>query len=234
MNFRKIILLVIALILSFSVFACKKDDANSELEEKLESIINGVIIEKEYKNLVGDFNLPDTAGGSYFITWSIDEKYAANAVVAYDDNGMPYIDVTQAETNIKFELIATIEESGVSVNKSWECWIAKIKQPAIVSCDDIYTSINGDYLQITGVVTCVGKTQGYWVKDDTATVYVYDQGSNGVNVGDTVTVKGDKDKYHSIHQIKNPAIVEKTSGTFNAKANAAASSAPGEAEAKSI
>ena len=224
MKIRKIILLVITLILSFSVFACKKDDGNSELEEKLESIINGVIIEKEYRNLVGDFVLPDTAGGSYFITWSIDEKYAANAVIAYDDNGMPYIDITQAETSVQFDLVATIEEGGVSANKSWECWIAKIRQPSVVKCDAVYNASNDDYLQITGVVTCVGKNQGYWVKDETATVYVYDQGANGVSAGDTVTVKGYKDKYHSIHQITEPAIVEKTSGTFDAKANATVSS----------
>ena len=145
MKFKKVFLLLIAFVLSFSLIACEKEDENSGKEEELENVLKGVIIDKAYKNLDGDLPLPDIAGVDYIIEWSIDSKYAANAVIAYDDNGMPYIDVTQTEEDVKFTLVATISEAGVSASRPWnDCWVREIAEAKLpdLNCSTVESAMN--------------------------------------------------------------------------------------------
>lgn len=214
MNFKKVLLIVMLLVLPFAVFCCTDD--NSESSELLDSIMKGVIVDKSYKNLSGDLSLPDTAGGQYFIEWSIDSEYSENAVIAISNDGFPYIDVTQSDKVVKFILTGKIsDENGNTASREWECWIKASTVATKVTCLEAIDEANDNLLQITGTVSYVINSKGFFVQDDTGSIYVYVNGAISVKVGDTVTVKGTKSKNYDMHQLTSPVIVNSESGTFD-------------------
>ncbi len=223
MKFKKIILSVLAFFLMLGAFGCEKEDPNAEKKELLESILAGVVVDSSYKNLANDLILPDVAGGSYLITWTIAEDYKDWAIIEEMEDGKQKVVVTQVEGKANpFTLVATIEDGGISATRSWDGYVKAATQATAVTCLDAYKAQLNEYIQVTGIVTYVYDNTGFWVKDDTASFYIYVKGTFEATVGDTVTVKGTKAIYYSLNQIKDPTILIDAKGTLDVATIAAA------------
>ena len=215
MTIKKMIFLVMAFVLSLGLFACGETEEDPK-KELLESIINGVIVDKQYKSLTGDLELPDTAGGAYLIDWTIDAKYSNNAVMGMTDEGYPVVEVTQTEEDEKFILVATISDGGITASRNWECWVRAMAVATETTCAKVKEFANDDYLQLTGKVTYVAPNRGFFLKDETGSLYIYVNGKVTVEVGDNVVVKGYKGKNYDLYELTKPTIVSSSAGQFDA------------------
>ena len=217
---KKILFLLLSFCLVLGI-ACQKDDPNKEKKELLESILNGVVVDSNYKNLANDLPLPEIAGGKYLISWDIALDYEEWAYIDIDDKGTQIIRITQHEDEAKeFVLTATIKDGVVSVTRSWTGYVRIATQAEEVTTKQAKESTVNSYLQVSGVVTYINGIKGFWLKDDTGTLYIYVNAEFSLKVGDKVTVKGTKSVNYSLHELKDPTIVSSEAGSFNASQNA--------------
>lgn len=216
MKFKKIFLSVLVFFLALGFFGCNKKTPEEEKKEFLESILGGVVVDSSYKNLASDLPLPEIAAGQYLITWTIADEYKDWAKIEVLEDGTQKIVINQVEGKAnKFVLVGSISEGAISATRTWEGYVKAGSVATPVTCKEAVGYTINEYLQVTGVVTYVYENTGFWVKDDTGSIYVYVSGSFEPKVGDTVTVKGTKAIYYSLQQLKSPSIVSVTSGTID-------------------
>ena len=228
MNFKKIFAFLMTFVLAFSLIACNQgEDGKEEVstEEKLEQVIAGVIVDSSFKLLQNDLILPSEVNGEYLITWTIDEKYSAHARIEETADGKQKIAITRPNADAdfyEFEFVATIADKGVSVSRTWKGWVKPKDVTSEMTCAQFLAAPSQAKGTISGVVTFAVPNKGYWVKDDTASVYVYAAGEYEVKVGDKVTVSGTKDIYYSLVELVSPSVDELTAGNgaFDYEANA--------------
>ena len=220
MNFKKIFLLLIITIFGISLNACKEGDnikPDNVTQEKLDAIVAGIIIDTDFKMLANDLVLPSKANGEYPICWSIPEKYSQNARIEVSEKGEQKIVVTRPNFGgafAEYELIATISVNGISSTRVWKGWIKPQTGGENMSCVEFLSAKNQTIATISGIVTFTVPNRGYWIKDDTASVYVYANGPFDVRVGDFVTVSGTKTTYYSLVELINPSIENKNVGNI--------------------
>lgn len=216
MKFKKIILSVLAFFFVLCAFGCGEKSPEEEKQELLEQIMSGVVVDSSYKNLANDLVLPEIAGGQYLITWTIAEEYSDYASIEVLDDGTQKIVITQVEGKANaFKLVGTINDGAVTVSRTWDGYVKAAKAADPVTCLAVKESAVNEYLQVTGVVTYVYTNVGFWVEDETGSLYIYVNGAFEAALGDTVTVKGSKAIHYSLHQLKTPTITVVENGTID-------------------
>lgn len=218
---KKILFILLSFCLVLGIGCKKEEDPNKEKKELLDSILNGVVIDSSYKNLANDLMLPEIAGGKYLISWDINAEAADWAYIDINDDGVQIIRITQSEDEAKeFTLTASIRDGAVTASRTWTGYVRIATQAEEVTTQQAKEAKVNSYLQVTGVVTYVNGIKGFWVKDETGSLYIYVNAEFEAKVGDKVTVRGTKSVNYSLHELKDPTIVSTEAGSFNATQNA--------------
>ena len=198
----------------------KNEEKNTLIKDKLEGIINGLVLDKSIKNLTNDLLLPLSVNEDYVIKWEIDEKYSEFARIE-NIGTQSKIAITQpaeGEEYAKFELKGTISEGLTSVTRTWDdCYVQPQLAFPSYKIGDLFNVYQGEYVHVSGQVIYVSGNHGYWIEDETGRAYVYANQEHGMKVGDIVTLNGEKDLYYSLLELKNVNIIKKESGNYNYK-----------------
>ena len=220
MKLKKLLMLLFAFALMVSFVACSKEEEKEpSVEEQLQSILNGIIVDSSIKKLGDDLVLPLSANGEYVINWSIDEKYSSNARIEYTDDGRQKISITKplaTEGWFEFELTATINKGLAKASRTWTSCYVQPQLPAIVvNCDELFDAAEGERVEVTGLVTYVSGTHGFWIEDEFGKAYIFINKEHEIKTGYTVKVTGEKDLYYSLLEIKNVYVQILEKGSYN-------------------
>ena len=222
MNIKKILGLLLAFILVLGIACGEKEEEKPTpeptVEEKLEGIINGLVLDTSIKKLANDLELPLSVNEDYVIKWEIDEKYSEFARIE-KVGAKSKIAITQpaeGEEYAKFELKGTISEGLTSVTRTWDdCYVQPQLPATTYTLSDLFNATQGDYVQVSGQVIYVSGVHGYWIEDETGRAYIFVNKEHDIKVGDKLTVKGTKDLYYSLLEVKDVSVVSKEAGEYN-------------------
>ena len=222
MNIKKILGLLLAFILVLGIACGEKEEEKPTpeptVEEKLEGIINGLVLDTSIKKLANDLVLPLSVNEDYVIKWEIDEKYSEFARIE-KVGAQSKIAITQpaeGEEYAKFELKGTISEGLTSVTRTWDdCYVQPQLPATTYTLSDLFDATQGEYVQVSGQVIYVSGVHGYWIEDETGRAYIYVNKEHDIKVGDKLTVKGTKDLYYSLLEVKDVSVVSKEAGEYN-------------------
>jgi hypothetical protein len=216
-NIRKFITLVFALLLSLSLAACKKDDAQT-VSEALASIAVGnltnVKISFTVRATTIQHDLP--------ITWEI--ECTDGSAVLETAEGVTTVVVTRSEytedaqgvqTNPWGEAVlkATVTVNNTSSTRTWDLSVAPGEKVAETTIDiaAVQVAAEGTLVLVQGAVTYV-MSQGFYIQDETAGIYVYLEATPEAFVvpGAIVKVAGTFDIFYTTPEIITPTVTKIT------------------------
>ncbi|MDD3999396.1 MAG: hypothetical protein PHX62_00685, partial [Bacilli bacterium] len=201
-NVKKIFVLVLALLASFSLVACKEDTEDIDPETKISEALGSIAL-GDTNSITQSFDLIKTTGKHQLtITWSVTNT--VGETVALDLTGAtPRLVVTQAPytedengkpTNDWGEatLKATVSVGDKSSSREWPLWVKPAEKVLDMTVAEVLASADYTVVGFKGTVSYVHGS-GFYVADDTASIYVYGKASNPkVLAGAEVTVEGTK------------------------------------------
>ena len=205
MNLKKIIISFVVLFLGVVLVACDK-----EVENLAETYIQNINLLNPAA-IVDDIQLQKKISGQGSVTWVSDNE----AVVKIEE----YVDETLAasffkgsvtrpavgEEDVVVTLTVTYTLDGQTATR--EIKIKVLAEPAALSISEILSMSVGDEVLAEGVVAALAP-KGFLLSDETEMIYVYQNATPTVLVGDTVKVSGKIAVYHSAKQISNPTITK--------------------------
>lgn len=202
MKIRNIILILLIAIISLVTVGCANNDDAAALTKKIYIVNND--------RIMGNFPLPKYVEGN------------RNAPITWISSNPNYVSVAEyPEWDDKFDrelyVKATVvlpEDEGIEVTLTATVKFGK----QVAKRELLITVVPNDFLELTaveakkvakdtniqvkGTVVMAGEA-GYIVKDSTGYIYAY-LSKHGLKVGDIVEVRGQRDTYNYMPQIKAP------------------------------
>ena len=180
-----------------------------------------------------DFTLKTSAAGGVVITWT-----SNNAAIAINGQNATVTRPAFADGDVTVTLTATFSKGTATATKTYEVKVLKgedttqIQASTVAAAKSVET---GTGVTVRGVVSAIHwgtyqnalSAQGFYLTDDTATVYVYSYDLAGkVQVGQEVIISAEKTEYNGItqlqHSASNPATLVATLSSGNKASTAAA------------
>ncbi len=219
MKLKKSLAAVLSLTALFSMstalVGCKKEKQpeNPPVTNDDETVVDSVLENLTVTSTVTEnFTLPITGVGGVTISWS-----SANANIISIVGGNATV-VRPADKDTAVELTATATLNSVEKTKKFTVTVT-MQEDTSMSISDVLAAEDGATVEVKGVVTGLVKkyasdafsVNGYWVTDETGTIYVY--GQSDVAKGNLVSIKGTKkvDTYNQakgvvLHEITTPEV----------------------------
>lgn len=147
------------------------------------------------------------------ITWELVSDHAS--VVDIETGKVTIPETGQVEVEIK----ATITSGDKSDTKTFKVWVGAAQ---LMSIEDAKDVASGRTIIIEGVVTAMSGDKAIQIEDATGAMVLYGKYINeldGVERGTKVKVKGVKDNYKGLQQVKNYEVVSKEASTVPAAVN---------------
>lgn len=205
--------------LSTGLVGCKKDnqDDNPPVTNNDETVVNTVLEGLSVPTPVTEnFTLTTSGVGGVKISWS-----SANADVISIVGGNATV-VRPTDKDVQVELTATASLNSVEKTKKFTVTVTMLEDTSMTVAE-VLAAEDGTAVEVRGVVTGIAYqtstsgsdlvfgTQGYWVSDNTGSIYVY--GNSEVAKGNLVSIKGTKkiDTYNEakgviLHEITSPEV----------------------------
>ncbi|MGD9605556.1 MAG: hypothetical protein AB7V00_05350, partial [Bacilli bacterium] len=213
-NVKKIAVLLFALLLSFSLTACTSKEDAQQVQEGLASIavgnLNALTESFELRATTIQHDLP--------ITWEVECDDNSAKIETVDGKIMvvvtrtEYSEDTNGNQNNAWgeaKLKATVTVGSQSATRDWDMFI----KPGDKLADDFMdlatvkaaATTDDTPVLVQGTVFYV-KSDGFMIKDDTETIFVFNDGAPAANIlpGAIVEIAGKKDTYYGMPQIAEP------------------------------
>ena len=213
-NAKRILVLFLALVASLGLMACDKKD--KEVEQQLKDALATILV-PDTSTLNNSFTLPDkTRDYDLTITWEVICEDGTAKLETVD--GKQQVTITQTEysedaqgnqTNGWGEgtLKATVTIGDKSSSRSWELHILPGVKETELTVAAAKAAANDTVVEIQGVVTYV-ISAGFYVQDETGSMYVYNTPSENIKLGAVVKVQGKKITYNTQPEIDKNAKID--------------------------
>ena len=210
---KKFIALLLAMVMCLSLFAGCGEKKNTDLAAAREYLYS-LYVDKSTETAT-DLEYPARVkGGNTFfdVEWTVEILSGTDdiKVVPSENSGFVVVDVpAEPVEDIKYKLTATIKaEDGATETLVYEYTVPKFK---VTSFAEYAAAENGALIVAQGVVTGIlSKTNGdsangLYFQDNDGGFYAYnlatDPVEDGIEVGMTVRVTGEKDLYNGTYEI---------------------------------
>jgi 5'-nucleotidase len=200
---KKLFTLITALTFVFAVAGCKDDTPTGPTDAELVAEATTALLLTDLNEVTSTLTLPASGLHSSVVTWS-----SSNTAVI--TNAGVVTRPAVGEDNAVVTLTATITIGDASDTKEFTARVIAAVPTLDVTIADFNTdavSIDDDIV-VTGVVFGIVEGGGFHVSDGTAFVFVYAGTSEGVALGDTVKVTGQKTIYYGLPEVDTVTSVE--------------------------
>lgn len=204
---KKLLSLILTLTLVFAMAACGEDTSAEDAENAADAAKKLSLDVKDPLGVTADITLPTEGLHGSKITWSSNnpDVIAADGTVTRPAIGSDPVTVI---------LKAVVKVGDETTEKEFTLKVlAAVPSIAVTIADFNNVVAEGDVVEITGVVTGTIVGKGFHISDGTGHTYVFEGNDASANIGDEVTVMGEKKIYYNIPEIINvQSLVINSSG----------------------
>lgn len=210
-SLKKISFIVMIALIAVLLAGCGKDKP----EELLAEAKSKILVDGSISNLISDINLQekvtikDSKGEEivFDIVWSASES--AHFSVEVLENGKvlgkvarPAAGEEQAEATLK----ATLTYEKKTAVREWTVYIAPLPASEKFTIAEAIGQPLNTIVEVEGIVTYIMAGKGFFMKDETASIYVYTNGAvrEEVKPGAKVKVAGKKIVYYDLYELEAP------------------------------
>lgn len=189
---------------------------NDNPEELLAEAKAKILVSAEIANLKSDINLQNkvTIKDSknedldMDIVWTVTTSDFFAIEVGTDGKVVGKVTRPEpGEEQAEVTLTATLTYKEKTTERKWTVYIAPMPESEAFSIAEAIQQPIDTVVTIEGVVVYIMAGRGFFLRDETATVYVYADADidAAVEIGSKLSVTGAKGKYFDLHQIKDPS-----------------------------
>lgn len=210
-SLKKISFIVMIALVAVLLAGCGKDKP----EELLAEAKSKILVDGSISNLISDINLQekvtikDSKGEEivFDIVWSASES--AHFSVEVLENGKVLGKVARpaaGEEQAEATLIATLTYEKKTAVREWTVYIAPLPASEKFTIAEAIGQPLNTVVEVEGVVTYIMAGKGFFIKDETASIYVYTNGAvrEEVKPGAKVKVAGKKIVYYDLYELEAP------------------------------
>ena len=210
-NLKRFSFVVMMAFIAVLLVGCGGDNP----EELLAEAKAKIMVDSSITNLASDINLQEkvTIKDSkneevvMDIVWTATESEFFAIEVGTDNKVIGKVTrPVPGSEQPEITLTATLTYEKKTTERQWTIYIAPLPESESFTIEEAIKQPVDTVVNVEGIVTYIMAGKGFFLKDDTASIYIYTNGAvdEAVEPGAKVEVTGTKIKYYDLYQIKEP------------------------------
>ena len=210
-NLKRFSFVVMMAFIAVLLVGCGGDNP----EELLAEAKAKIMVDSSITNLASDINLQDkvTIKDSkneeivIDVVWTATESDYFSIVVGTDNKVVGKVTrPVPGSEQPEVTLTATLTYEKKTTERQWTIYIAPLPESEAFTIEEAIKQPVDTVVTVEGIVTYIMAKKGFFLKDETASIYIYTNGEvdAAVEPGAKVEVTGSKIKYYDLYEIENP------------------------------